>query len=175
MTAGPGGQDAVALGQAIRDAFEKGGWAAGERLPSHAPWCFVCGEENPSGLGLHVFAADGHAVQATQQFDASHGGAPGVAHGGAVAAVLDDLFGFVLVRIMVPAVTRDLHVTYRLPTRLDVDTHLTASLVERRGRDLHLEASASQGGRQIVTATAHFVEVDFAHLSDPSARFGLQD
>jgi len=175
MKAGPGGQDAVALGQAIRDAFEKGGWAAGERLPSHAPWCFVCGEENPSGLGLQVFAADGHAVQATQQFDASHGGAPGVAHGGAVAAVLDDLFGFVLVRIMVPAVTRDLHVTYRLPTRLDVDTHLTASLVERRGRDLHLEASASQGGRQIVTATAHFVEVDFAHLSDPSARFGLQD
>lgn len=175
MTAGPGGQDAAALGRTIRAAFARGGWAAGDRLPAHAAWCFVCGEDNPAGLGLQVFAAEGDAVRATQRFGTTHGGAPGVAHGGAVAAVLDDLFGFVLVRIMVPAVTRDLHVTYRLPTRLDVDTELDAALVGRDGRDLHLEARASQGGREIVTATARFVEVDLLHLSDPSARFGLTD
>ncbi|AXV06695.1 hypothetical protein DVS28_a2010 [Euzebya pacifica] len=38
-----------------------------------------------------------------------------------------------------------------------------------------MEASASQAGRRIVTASAHFVEVDVAHLFDPSARFDLQD
>lgn len=79
--------------------------------------------------------------------------------------------GFVLVRIVVPAVTRDLHVTYRLPTQLDVDTELSATLVDRRGRDLYMEASASQAGRRIVTATARFVEVDLAHPSNPAARF----
>ena len=175
MTAGDGEQDPAALGQAIREAFAQREWVAGDRLPSHAAWCFVCGKDNPSGLGLEGFAAEGQSVSATQQFGVSHGGAPGVAHGGAVAAVLDDLFGFVLVRVMVPAVTRDLRVTYRLPTRLGVDTELSATLVERRGRDLHMEASASQAGRRIVTASAHFVEVDVAHLFDPSARFDLHD
>ena len=40
-------------------------------------------------------------------------GAPEIAHRGAVATVIDDLYGFVLYIVGTPAVTRELTVDYR--------------------------------------------------------------
>ena len=159
---------------AIAAAAEDGGWEPGARLPSHTAGCFGCGPDNPHGISLEVVAAEGpDAVTSTHVFDERHRGAPGVAHGGAVSAALDDLFGFVLVRVLVPAVTRDLGCRFRLPVRLDVPTRLDAWLVERDGRELHMEASATQEDLEVVHARATFVEVDVEHLTAPAERFGL--
>ena len=43
-------------------------------------------------------------------FEDRHVGAPGIAHGGAVATVFDDLFGFLLYAVAELAVTRSLQV-----------------------------------------------------------------
>ena len=69
--------------------------APSERLPSHTPTCMGCGPDNPHGLGLVVYrSAD--VVYADVTFDERHIGAPGLAHGGAVAAACDDVLGFTL-------------------------------------------------------------------------------
>lgn len=136
--------------------------------------CSGGGSDTPHGIGLRVtVGGEPYAVLSNHVFDQRHRGAPGVSHGGAVAAAIDDLFGFVLVRVLTPAVTRDLSVRYRLPVRLDVPTRLQARLVERVSRELHIEATASQDDVVVVSATAVFVEVDLEHLSAPAARFGL--
>ena len=93
-------------------------------------------------------------------------GAPGIAHGGAVATVFDDLFGFVLFIVGKLAVTRSLQVEYLAPVRLDVPYTVTAGLDRREGRRLHVSAHLRQaGGREIATATALFVTVTVEHFA----------
>lgn len=52
---------------------------------------WVAGPENSSGLQLEVYRLDDE-VYADVAFDERHIGAPGLAHGGAIAAACDDLW-----------------------------------------------------------------------------------
>lgn len=65
-----------------------------QQLPYHG-WCFVCGDENPRGIGLTWFIEDGVL---TSQFtlNESQQGPPAHAHGGASAAILDEAMGLVI-------------------------------------------------------------------------------
>ena len=69
--------------------------APGNALPPHSSQCMGCGPDNPAGLAMQV-RREGDEVVCEQTFDHRQVGAPGLAHGGAVAAACDDLFGFVL-------------------------------------------------------------------------------
>jgi acyl-coenzyme A thioesterase PaaI-like protein len=154
-------------------AWQAGGWKDGEVLPSHQPRCYGCGDDNPVGLGLTAVAAPGGGVRAEHTFDRRFLGAPGLAHGGAIAALLDDVYGMVLIRELIPAVTVDLAVRYRRPIHLDDPCVLTGRLLERDGRDLHLEASVEQHDQVKVTSTARFRVLDperIANRYEPTGR-----
>ena len=91
-----------------------------------------CGPDNPHGLGLVVYrSAD--VVYADVTFDERHIGAPGLAHGGAVAAACDDVLGFTLWIAGTPAVTRALTVEYLQPVPLHQPHRITAHITGRRG------------------------------------------
>lgn len=145
-------------------AWQAGGFAPGTLLPCHLPGCFGCGPDNPDGMRLRAVAAEGEAVEAEYTFEARLQGAPGVAHGGAVAAVLDDLFGFLLVRLLDPAVTRRLTVDYRRAVHLETPSLLRAELEGRDGRELHMRAELRQRGELRASATAMFVKLDAQRL-----------
>lgn len=105
-------------------------------------------------------------VRARHVFDVRHVGAPGIAHGGAVATVLDDLFGFVLYLVGEPAVTRHLEVGYRAPVLLGVPYLLEARLDRREGRKLFLRADGvDERGAPVLDARAVFVIVGFEHFA----------
>lgn len=134
------------------------------RLPSHSPTCAGCGKENPAGLALEVDATE-HGVRAVHRFDHRQEGAPGITHGGLVAAAFDDLFGFLLYRVGELAVTRSLTVEYLRPVLLGVQYEFTARVRDQAGRRLHVDAAASdEGGRQVASAHATFVIVDVEHF-----------
>lgn len=134
-------------------------------LPPHHPGCLGCGPENPAGLGLVVYR-DGDAVFTDIAFDARHRGAPGLAHGGAISAACDDLFGFVLYVVDEIAVTRTLTVDYLAPVPLDQPHRITARLHHRDRRRLHLDATgAGEDGVTRFTARAVFIVVDPAHFT----------
>lgn len=148
------------------------GWAAGmvadlpdgTQLPAHSPGCLGCGPNNPHGHHLEVHR-DGDRVHAALTFDERHVGAPGIAHGGAVATVFDDLFGFTLFIVGELAVTRSLQVEYLAPVRLGTDYTVVAKLDRREGRRLHVDAHLSEpGGREIATASALFMTVTLEHF-----------
>ncbi|MFZ2243079.1 MAG: PaaI family thioesterase [Gordonia amarae] len=136
-----------------------------EALPPHTPTCMGCGPDNPNGLQMTVFLS-GQQVYTDVTFDERQAGAPGLAHGGAIAAACDDLFGFTLWIAGTPAVTRDLAIAYRLPVPLHEPHRIVARIDRREGRALHVSATGT-GEDDVVrfTATATFVAVDAEHFA----------
>jgi acyl-coenzyme A thioesterase PaaI-like protein len=151
------------------------GWKQGKRLPqpeggtlpSHHAQCLGCGAENAHGHHLVVTRDAADAVSATHTFDARHVGAPGIAHGGAVATVFDDLYGFLLYSIGDLAVTRKLEVEYLGPVLLDVEYTLRAAIAERAGRKIHMAATLQDStGLLVARSSALFVTVDIGHFKN---------
>lgn len=61
-------------------------------LPN-SDWCFVCGEDNESGLQTRFYVEDG-LVKARLKPRTHHCGYKGVIHGGIVASILDETMGW---------------------------------------------------------------------------------
>lgn len=142
----------------------------GERLPSHHANCLGCGEENPHGHRLEVRRV-GDGVAAEHSFDHRHEGAPGIAHGGALATVIDDLYGFLQYLVGGPAVTRKLEIEYLRPVLLHTSYQLEAHLTNRKERRLEVEATITDpNGLTVLTSTAIFVLVDVGHFATAYAR-----
>lgn len=133
-------------------------------LAPHSPGCMGCGPDNPAGLGMTI-RRDGDEVVTDVVFDRRQAGAPGLAHGGAVAAACDDLFGFVLYLARTPGVTKTLQVEYFSPVPLGEPQTIRGRLVERDGRKLHMtgEGTAPDGTVRF-TATALFLTVPRSHF-----------
>lgn len=134
-------------------------------LPPHHPQCLGCGPDNPHGHQLHARRSGDHIV-AEHIFDTRHVGAPGIAHGGAVATVFDDLFGFTLYLVGEPAVTRRLTVSYSRPVLLGVEYALKAWVVTRNGRAVELSAHLRpvDEERPVARADAEFAIVGLEHF-----------
>jgi acyl-coenzyme A thioesterase PaaI-like protein len=119
--------------------------AEGVDLPPHHEQCLGCGPDNPHGHHLQV-RRYGDGVVAEHTFDNRHVGAPGIAHGGAVATVIDDLYGFLLY----------LGTPYRME----------AGVTNQEGRKLFLAASLTdRDGFLVATSTAVFVTVGVDHFT----------
>lgn len=104
-------------------------------------------------------------MHALHVFTQRHVGAPGIAHGGAVATVIDDMFGFLLYLTGAPAVTRQLEVRYDAPVLLGTSYELAARVVRKEGRKLFVESEIGEAGRPLVAyASALFLEVDISHF-----------
>jgi acyl-coenzyme A thioesterase PaaI-like protein len=123
------------------------------------PDCVVSGDANPMGIDVQFFREGDEAVSRPVLGPAFEG-APNRAHGGVVAAVFDDLMGFVLTIHESPAYTAELTVRYRQPTPVGEEIEFRARLVSRRGRRLHIEAEATDAdGKKIAEATGLFITI----------------
>lgn len=134
-------------------------------LPSHHDHCLGCGRSNLHGHRLVARRDGDSAVVATHTFDVRHVGAPGIAHGGAVATVIDDLYGFALYLVGELAVTRSLTLEYLRPVLLGTPYRLRAHLDRCEGRKLHLSATLVDPADQLtVRSEALFIVVNAEHF-----------
>lgn len=134
-------------------------------IRAHHPHCMGCGAENPGSLGLRFFR-EGDRIRSALRFDERHEGAPGFAHGGAVATALDDTLGTLLVVLRRPAVTAKLEVNYRKPAFLGRDLEVEAWTERTDGRKLYLAGRMTDaGGETVADTTALFLEVDLNHFA----------
>ncbi len=100
--------------------------------------CFVCGRDNPHGLHLR-FYDDEAAGQVTAPVLISdvYQGYPGIAHGGILAAILDEVIGRAINLGQSENafwVTAKLELRYRQPTPLETPLTAVGWVVERRSR-----------------------------------------
>jgi acyl-coenzyme A thioesterase PaaI-like protein len=84
-----------------------------------------------------------------------HQGAPGLAHGGIVAAVFDEALGALQSFVQEPSVTASLTTDFRKPMPIGVPLHVVSRLDGRDGRKLRVSAEAHLGAADgPVAATA---------------------
>lgn len=143
----------------------------GRALPRHHSDCFGCGD-GPGGLRLR-FADPGPdgagrpTVTGELTVDGAHQGAPGLAHGGTLAATMDELFGALQHHLDDVYVTGELTTRYRAPVPVGRILHLHARIDRRDGRKLFVSGEGrldAPDGPIAVTATALFLAVPLSHF-----------
>jgi uncharacterized protein (TIGR00369 family) len=139
--------------------------------------CFVCGLENPSGLRLRFSDNGKDQVHTCFKLEAAHAGYPGMAHGGIIAAILDEVGGRT-VMINHPNrffVTARMDVRYRHPVPIGVPLEAAGWLVKRRARRTRAHAEIF-GDDLGILAEAHILYTDLPfYRLDPAeveSRFG---
>ncbi|MEV6985920.1 PaaI family thioesterase [Sphaerisporangium sp. NPDC051017] len=126
----------------------------------HGVLCPVSGHANPLGLAMTARRV-GDAVHATVTLAAAAAGSPGIAHGGVVAALLDDVMGFVLDSLQrTPGYTARLEVHFRKPVPVGVPLGVRGQMRRRDGRKLFIDAVVEQHGTTLAEAEALFLAID---------------
>src|SRR5690349_90349 len=87
-------------------------------LPGHGS-CYICGRENPTGLGV-TFRLEAGRVKTDVTLDARQQGPPGHAHGGCLSAILDEAMGAVVWCAGHPVVAGRLEVDFKRAVPLGV-------------------------------------------------------
>lgn len=129
----------------------------------------VSGSSSPYGFDLDLHR-HGDEIEARLTLRAAHEGAPNRSHGGIIAALFDDVFGFVLGVVHEPAFTGELTIRYLAPTPLFRELSCRVRLAGRKGRRILVEGELTdvEAGTVCARATATFITVDrelFAKLT----------
>jgi acyl-coenzyme A thioesterase PaaI-like protein len=133
-----------------------------ERLRHHE-LCFGCGQANLFGLQLELRRRPEGGVAGRFFVKQDHQGPPGYAHGGVLAAALDEAMALLLHGQGTFALTGKLEVDIRAPAPVGAFVEVEADVEGAEGRRLRLSASARDPDdreRAFATASGTFVEVD---------------
>lgn len=121
----------------------------------------IVGLSNPVAPPFE-FEIDNEAgeVRGRGRFGKTHEGAPGIVHGGLLAAVFDELLGLATIFSGKPGMTGTLTVRYLHPTPTHHELLMVARLDEKSGRRLHVSAECRAD--EVLTAVAEglFVSVE---------------
>ncbi len=105
------------------------------KLPEHG-WCFVCGSENPHGIGLTWWVDEHGALTSEFTLTKAQQGPPGHVHGGASAAILDEAMGLVVWAAGHKVAAVNLEINYHKPLPLDVTLFLAARITQIEERKI---------------------------------------
>lgn len=113
--------------------------------------CFCCGRANPHSMGMRIFTrADGLEAEVSMTW--AHEGSHGNAHGGAIAALFDELIGCLASHLDMPAVTANLSVDFRAPVPLPAALTMRAQCDSVEGRKLWVSAQMFLDSRLVAEA-----------------------
>jgi acyl-coenzyme A thioesterase PaaI-like protein len=108
----------------------------------HHDLCFGCGQANLFGLQLELSPRDGGGVEGRFFVKQDHQGPPGYAHGGVLAAALDEAMSLLLHGQGTFAVTGRLEIDLRASAPVGAFVHVEAGMEESEGRRIELRALA---------------------------------
>jgi acyl-coenzyme A thioesterase PaaI-like protein len=98
-------------------------------------------------------------------FDAAFEGAPGIVHGGFVAALLDEALGMATIFSGSTGMTVELVTRYRRHTPVETPLRLEARLVSAEGRRIRTAGELLRGDDVIALASGLFIAVDSGKFS----------
>jgi acyl-coenzyme A thioesterase PaaI-like protein len=131
-----------------------------DRRLLHHDLCFGCGQANLFGLQLELEQSPDGGVDGRFFVKQDHQGPPGYAHGGVIAAALDEAMALVLLAESTPAVTARLEVDLLAPAPVGTFVRVDARLEESDARALRLRARArSEDGDELAVGRGVFVRV----------------
>lgn len=107
--------------------------------------CFACGSLNLHGLHLEIHVETGRSWTTTT-LDRAFEGWEGIAHGGIICTILDEVMAWALVGADNWGVTAKMEVSFRRPVPV--------------GRMLHAEGSITRSRRRLVETTARLIDAE---------------
>ncbi len=141
-----------------------------EYLP-HSAGCFCCGDENACGVRARFFV-EGGAVNAEVALPRHLNGYRDVAHGGVLAALLDESMGWaatVFGREHPMYVTGELTVKYVRPVPVGGKIRIVSRLLEDAGRIAYGAGEILCGGKVCVKASGKFLPMSAEATADVRA------
>jgi uncharacterized protein (TIGR00369 family) len=120
--------------------------------------CFVCGRDNPQGLGVSFRLAAGQAV-ATCVIPPTYQGFRAVAHGGVVSALLDEAMFYALHGEGFWGATVELNVRFLKPVPVEQALTLEGRVLRHEGRLGTAEAVLRDGEVVLARASGKFLAV----------------
>ena len=135
-------------------------------LVEHFDDCPVSGVANPIAAEVKAWRS-GEGVRARVVLGAAFEGAPGRSHGGPVAAVFDDVMGFLATVHGIPTYAGELTVRYLSPVPIGEELEFEAWVKERLPRRMITAARALHRGKIIAESTCIGVIIDTSRLGRP--------
>lgn len=95
--------------------------------------CFACGKTNPRGLGM-VVEYEGDEAVCRINLHHEYQGWPGIAHGGIVATMLDEIMAHALIHTSSHGITTGMEISYKAPVKLGRDLEVRGNVANLRSR-----------------------------------------
>ncbi len=99
--------------------------------------CYVCGTENPHGIGLTWYAKEDGSIFSEFTLTIKQQGPLGHIHGGASAAILDEVIGVAIWRAGYNVAVVNLDVQFRQAIPVNATVTVEARMTEKNGRKLY--------------------------------------
>jgi acyl-coenzyme A thioesterase PaaI-like protein len=128
--------------------------------------CFGCSPQNPHGLALR-FRREGDEIRVRYTIADKFHGAPGIAHGGIVATLLDEVSCAVVALLLDQrVVTGELTVRYQHPVPVDVPLELVAHAADRtHPRYVVIDGEVRHDGVPLARSTGKFFYQERRHAA----------
>lgn len=123
-------------------------------------YCFACGKDNPHGLGMRVeFAADDLAAFCRLSLKRRFQGWSGIAHGGVVATLLDEIMAHAVIKYVGQAMTTGMETRYRAPVPIGAELEIRGWVAESRSRLAQAKATVTLAatGQVLAEGAAKFI------------------
>lgn len=98
--------------------------------------CYVCGNINPHGIGLTWYAREDGSIFTEVTLTIKQQGPDGYIHGGASAAILDEIIGVAVWRAGYNVAVVNLDISFRQAIPVDATVTVEARMTEKDGRKI---------------------------------------
>ena len=146
---------------------------AGRRVMLEPHNCFACGTLNEHGLHLALHAGDDRCwtdVTLDPRFE----GWEGIAHGGIITTILDEVMAWALVDHDLWGVTARMTVEFKRPVPIGRPIHGEGRVIEVRRRIVQAQGLLTdEDGQVLARAEATFVGAPDAKKAELKARYGF--
>lgn len=128
--------------------------------------CFICGPANPIGLKARPSCDKaGGRSSMTVVIPPDYQGWEGIAHGGIVAALLDEVSAYAAMSVTRQLVTGELTIRYLKPVPIGRELSLEAHVKEQVRRTIRVEAFLVCDGEMLARSEARMVILRSAQLT----------
>ncbi len=122
--------------------------------------CFCCGPDNPHGLHLAIAYPAKGTAEASLVVDPRYAGWKGLAHGGLLSTVLDELMAHACISFGAKTVTAEMTTRFHKAVPVGTQVRVTGAVTGERGRVMTTAGKLYDAeGALAAEATARFVKV----------------
>lgn len=123
-------------------------------------YCFICGHSNPDGLQATIVVnRKAQSASCTLVIPAKYQGWKGMAHGGIISSLLDEVCAYAGMTVGDPVVTGELKTRFHKPAPVEQEVTVSAQVIKRVRRAVLIEAQLTMGTVVLASAEAKMVIV----------------